>query len=58
MLRSPAANLANARRIFEWVAEGKLRPHVDEALPFARAGEALERLERREVKGKIVLVPG
>jgi NADPH:quinone reductase len=55
--REPAKNRANAARILEAVAEGKLRPHVDAALPFGRAGEALARMERREVKGKIVLVP-
>lgn len=58
VMRTPEKNLANARRIFEWVAEGKLHPHVDAVLPFARAQEALERLEQRQVKGKIVLVPG
>ena len=56
-MRSPDKNLENCRRIFEWVAEGKLKPHVDESLPFSRAQEALERLEQRKVKGKIVLVP-
>ena len=56
-MREPEKNRENARKIFGWVAEGKLRPHVDAVIPFARASEALERLERREVKGKIVLVP-
>jgi NADPH2:quinone reductase len=56
-MREPTQNRANAERILAWVAEGKLRPHVDACLPFDRAGEALERLERREVKGKLVLVP-
>jgi NADPH2:quinone reductase len=56
-MREPARNRENAERIFGWIAERRLAPHVDEALPFARAAEALERLERREVKGKIVLVP-
>jgi NADPH2:quinone reductase len=55
--REQAKNRANEARILDAVAQGKLRPHVDEALPFARAGEALARLSRREVKGKIVLVP-
>ena len=44
--------------IFRWVAEGRLAPAIDEVLPFTRAGEALERLEQRKVKGKLVLVPG
>jgi NADPH:quinone reductase len=56
-VREPEVNRANAERLLAWVSEGKLRPHVDEVLPFARAGEALERLERRQVKGKLVLVP-
>lgn len=55
--REPAKCQANARRILAAVADGKLRPHIDATLPFARAGEALARVERREVMGKIVLVP-
>lgn len=55
--REPAKNRANAGRIFTAVAAGELRPHVDATLPFARAAEALDRLERRDVLGKLVLVP-
>jgi NADPH2:quinone reductase len=56
-LRSPERNRANAARVLEWVAAGKLVPHVDAVLPFTQAADALERLVRREVKGKLVLVP-
>ena len=56
-MREPAKNHAHAEQLFAWVAEGKLRPAVDAALPFDRATEALERLEKRQVKGKLVLVP-
>lgn len=56
-MREPSKNRANAERILAWVAEGKLRPHVDAVLPFDRAADALERMARREVKGKLVLVP-
>jgi len=55
-MRDPARNQANGVRIFDWVAEGKLHPHVDATFPFERAQEALERMERREVRGKLVLV--
>jgi NADPH2:quinone reductase len=55
--REPAHSHANAERILAAVAAGQLRPHVDATLPFARAGEALARMERREVLGKLVLVP-
>ncbi|HEU4729253.1 MAG TPA: NADPH:quinone oxidoreductase family protein [Kofleriaceae bacterium] len=55
--REPAKNRAHATDVLRFVAEGKLRPAVDAVLPFERAGEALERLEQRKVKGKLVLVP-
>ena len=56
-MREPAKNRAHAEQIFAWVAAGKLKPAVDAVLPFAQAAEALHRLERREVMGKLVLVP-
>jgi len=55
--RAPERHRANAAQIFAAVAAGQLRPHVDATLPFVRAGEALTRMERREVMGKLVLVP-
>ena len=56
-MREPAKNRAHAAQIFAWVAEGKLKPAVDAVLPFSEAAAALQRLERREVKGKLVLTP-
>lgn len=56
-VREPAKNRANAARILAAVAAGDLQPHVDATLPFAQAGEALTRVERRKVLGKLVLVP-
>jgi NADPH2:quinone reductase len=56
-MRDPARNNENAKKIFSWVAEGKLKPHVDGVFPFARATEVFERMEQRLVKGKVVLVP-
>ncbi len=55
--RDPAKNREHAERIFAWVERGELRPQIDGTYPFDRAGEALARLARREVKGKLVLVP-
>jgi NADPH2:quinone reductase len=56
-MREPAKNHAHGEQVFAWVAEGRLAPHVDAALPFERAAEALTRMEQRAVKGKLVLVP-
>jgi len=44
--------------IFERLAAGRYRPVVHATLPLAEARSAHERLENREVVGKIVLVPG
>lgn len=56
-MRDPARNRAHAAQIFGWVADGKLRPAIDASLPFTAAADALTRLERRDVKGKLVLTP-
>jgi len=56
-MREPARNREHAAQIFAWVAEGKLAPAIDAVLPFTEAAAALERLERRQVKGKLVLRP-
>jgi NADPH:quinone reductase len=56
-MREPARNHAHAARVFAALAEGKLAPHVDATFPFARASEALERMEQRKVLGKVLLVP-
>jgi NADPH:quinone reductase len=55
--RSPAENRAHVDRLLTWLVEGRIRPHVDVVLPFERAREGLELLERREVRGKVVLSP-
>ncbi len=57
-MRHPQQNAANFARVFDWVAEGKLEPHLHAKLPLARATEALEQLEQRKVQGQIVLLPG
>jgi NADPH2:quinone reductase len=56
-MRELPATRAQAAQLFAWIAEGKLAPAIDATLPFERASEALARLERRDVKGKLVLVP-
>jgi NADPH2:quinone reductase len=57
VMRTPERNRAHAERVFQAIAEGKLAPHVDAVFPFARAAEALERMEQRKVLGKVLLEP-
>jgi NADPH2:quinone reductase len=57
VMREPQKNRAHAHQIFQWIEAGTLNPSVDAVLPFTDASEALGRLDRRQVKGKVVLVP-
>ena len=40
------------------VATGALRPVIDRAVPLDQAGEAMQRLEAGQARGKLVVVPG
>jgi len=54
--REKAANRALLGQLFDWVAEGRLRPHVSATYPLDEAAAALEALQSRAATGKIVLV--
>lgn len=55
--REPAANAANVKKLMDWVANGKLAPLVSARYPLSRAVDALFAMMRREVAGKVVIVP-
>jgi NADPH2:quinone reductase len=55
-VRNPALALGQFRELLEWVADGKLAPHVHATPPLAEAGAAMRTLLDRKVQGKIVLV--
>ena len=44
-------------RVGELLASGEVVPAIDEVLPLAAASEALWRIERHQVRGKLVLDP-
>ncbi len=44
-------------RLLTWLREGKVKPVVGEVHPLKQAGLAQHRLETRQTKGKVVLVP-
>ncbi len=55
----PAANASNVKLLLEWLESGKIIPAIYETLSLKDAFRALEKLENREVVGKILLkVPG
>jgi NADPH2:quinone reductase len=41
--------------LMQWLADGKIRPHIDRVLPLEDAGEAMRALANRAVQGRIVL---
>ncbi len=55
--REPKAFAESVHQLNRWYAEGKLRPHVSQTLPLARAADALKLMAARQVKGKVVLTP-
>ncbi|MCH8036859.1 MAG: NADPH:quinone oxidoreductase family protein [Proteobacteria bacterium] len=56
--RRPELVTAEYAQLFDWYAQGKLKPHVSRTLGLAQAAEALELLKTRKSTGKVVLVPG
>ena len=41
--------------LFQWYADGKLKPHVSHVLPLAEANAGLELLRSRKATGKVVI---
>jgi len=53
--REPARFAESIRQLGAWYAEGRLKPHVSETFPLARAADALKLMAARKVTGKVVL---
>jgi NADPH2:quinone reductase len=53
----PAAWREDLKALFQWLKEGKLRPHIAETYPLERGAEALAALLARKVSGKLVIAP-
>jgi NADPH:quinone reductase len=57
MQKEPGAYRDEARQLLEWLAQGKLRPHVSARYPLERGVEALREVQERRAKGKVLIVP-
>jgi NADPH:quinone reductase len=51
----PVAQGANMRQLLSWLAEGALKPVIDTRFALPDAVAALQHLEKRKVKGKVLL---
>ena len=56
--RESEANLANFELLAQWHNEGKLRPLISERFSLDDAAKAIETLDSRRAKGKLIVVPG
>jgi NADPH2:quinone reductase len=55
--REPELHRANMDQLLAWAASGALKPHIHGIYRFEEIADALKVIARREVKGKVVLVP-
>jgi NADPH:quinone reductase len=53
--RDPKRNSANISELFDFYANGKIKPVITEVFPLERAGEAIARLTDRKAVGKLVV---
>lgn len=53
--RQPGQHQAHMRRTMEWVAMGRLKPHVHAQFPLGQAAEAFAAIADRKAIGKVVL---
>lgn len=53
--RQPVDNAANFQQLFQWHAEGKVKPLVSQTFPLEQAAEAINALGQRKAVGKVVV---
>lgn len=56
--QDPPAMARTHGTLMQWLAAGRIRPHVSEVLPLSRTVEGLRRILERRATGKILVVPG
>ncbi|MEO8296303.1 MAG: NADPH:quinone oxidoreductase family protein [Burkholderiales bacterium] len=53
----PQSQDRNLAQLMQWIAEGKIKPHIDERVPLAQTPQLMKRMLARSVKGKVVVLP-
>lgn len=56
-IATPALLRERASRLFNWIAEGKLKVEIGGVYPLADAGRAHQDIESRKTTGKLLLIP-
>ena len=52
----PAWSERNRRVLLDWLAHGRIHPHISHRVPLSRTADALKLIENRQVIGKVVVV--
>jgi NADPH:quinone reductase len=55
--RNRGAFEAQMARLVDWCARGEIRPHIDHVFPLEQTAEAIRMIEKRRIKGKVVIKP-
>jgi NADPH2:quinone reductase len=55
--KEPDLHRANLAQLLAWATDGSIKPHIHRTYPLADTPAALTAIARREVKGKVILVP-
>ncbi len=55
--RDPQGHARNMADLARWLRDGTVKPAITERLSLERVPDALARMSRREVRGKVVVVP-
>lgn len=53
--RQPTDSAQNNKELMEMFLQGKVKPHVSQTFPLERAADALNVLQNRQAKGKLVI---
>lgn len=53
--RQPADSAQNNKELMEMFLQGKIKPHISQTFPLERAADALNVLQNRQAKGKLVI---
>ena len=53
--RSPAVNQENFAKMFQWYADGKIKPHVSRHFPLEETSDAMRFILSRKSTGKVIV---
>ena len=53
--RNPDVHVANFNMLYGWLRDGTIDPYINKVFRLAEAAQALSAMERKEIRGKVLL---